>query len=27
MSTVSSNPEIGQSIVAGGIKTNYQDHG
>ena len=24
---VISNPEIGQSIVAGGIKTNYQDHG
>lgn len=27
MSTVLTNPEIGQSIVAGGIKTNYQDHG
>jgi 2-hydroxymuconate-semialdehyde hydrolase len=26
-SAVISNPEIGQSIVAGGIKTNYQDHG
>ena len=26
-SAVISNPEIGQSIIAGGIKTNYQDHG
>lgn len=26
-SAVISNPEIGQSIVAGGVKTNYQDHG
>ena len=26
-STVINNPEIGKSIVAGGIKTNYQDHG
>ena len=26
-SAVINNPEIGQSIVAGGIKTNYQDHG
>jgi 2-hydroxymuconate-semialdehyde hydrolase len=26
-SVVINNPEIGQSIVAGGIKTNYQDHG
>ncbi|MEY3863461.1 MAG: hypothetical protein RL183_346, partial [Pseudomonadota bacterium] len=25
--TVINNPEIGQSIVAGGVKTNYQDHG
>jgi 2-hydroxymuconate-semialdehyde hydrolase len=25
--TVVSNPEIGKSIIAGGIKTNYQDHG
>ena len=25
--TVVNNPEIGKSIVAGGIKTNYQDHG
>ena len=27
MSTVPTNPEIGESIVAGGVKTNYQDHG
>jgi len=26
-SAVINNPEIGQSIVAGGIKTNYQHHG
>jgi 2-hydroxymuconate-semialdehyde hydrolase len=26
-SAVINNPEIGKSIVAGGIKTNYQDHG
>lgn len=25
--TVGNNPEIGKSIIAGGIKTNYQDHG
>jgi 2-hydroxymuconate-semialdehyde hydrolase len=25
--TVVNNPEIGNSIIAGGIKTNYQDHG
>jgi 2-hydroxymuconate-semialdehyde hydrolase len=25
--TVVNNPEIGKSIIAGGIKTNYQDHG
>jgi 2-hydroxymuconate-semialdehyde hydrolase len=26
-SAVINNPEIGKSIIAGGIKTNYQDHG
>ncbi len=25
--TAVNNPEIGKSIIAGGIKTNYQDHG
>jgi 2-hydroxymuconate-semialdehyde hydrolase len=25
--TVVNNPEIGKSIIAGGIETNYQDHG
>ena len=26
-SAVINNPEIGKSIIAGGIETNYQDHG
>jgi 2-hydroxymuconate-semialdehyde hydrolase len=25
--TVANNPEIGKSVIAGGVKTNYQDHG